>query len=88
MGQSTCVSCGECAISCPTGALEFQPSFIETQIKRVRDEMEQEKKDGDIVTADELIKYPLFSRYSLQVPAVQRCRGRPPQDDARRRALS
>ncbi len=61
MGQSTCVSCGECAISCPTGALEFQPSFIDTQIKRVRDEMEQEKKDGDIVTADELIKYPLFS---------------------------
>ena len=61
MGESTCVSCGECAVSCPTGALEFQPSFIETQIKRVKDEMEDEKKDGDIVTADELIKYPLFS---------------------------
>ncbi len=61
MGQSTCVSCGECAISCPTGALEFQQSFIDTQIKRVQDEMAEEKKDGDIVTADELIKYPLFS---------------------------
>ena len=61
MGQSTCVSCGECAVSCPTGALEFQPSFIDTQIKRVRDEMIEEKKDGDIVTADELVKYPLFS---------------------------
>ena len=61
MGESTCVSCGECAVSCPTGALEFQPSFIETQIKRVQDEMKEEKKDGDIVTADELAKYPLFS---------------------------
>lgn len=61
MLESSCVSCGECAVSCPTGALEFQPSFIETQIKRVRDEMKEEKKDGDIVTADELIKYPLFS---------------------------
>ncbi|GAA5511124.1 cyclic nucleotide-binding domain-containing protein [Novipirellula caenicola] len=61
MGQSTCVSCGECAVSCPTGALQFQPSFIETQIKRVRDDMVAENKDGDIVTADELIHYPLFS---------------------------
>ncbi len=61
MGTSSCVSCGECAVSCPTGALEFQTSFIETQIKRVRDEMVAEKKDGDIITADELIKYPLFS---------------------------
>ncbi len=61
MAQSSCVSCGECAVSCPTGALEFQPSFIETQIERVKNEMRAEKKDGDIVTADELVKYPLFS---------------------------
>jgi len=61
MGHSTCVSCGGCTISCPTGALEFQPNFIETQIKRVRDDMIAEGKDGDIVTADELIKHPLFS---------------------------
>ncbi len=61
MGTSSCVSCGECAVSCPTGALEFQPSFLETQIKRVRDELQQQKQDGEIVTADEMIKYPLFS---------------------------
>lgn len=65
MGQSTCVSCGECAVSCPTGALEFQPSFINTQVKRVRDELEEENKDGEIVTADVLVKdrekYPLFA---------------------------
>lgn len=61
MGASGCVSCGECAVSCPTGALQFQPSFIDSQIRRVEKEMVAEKKDGDIVTADELIKYPLFS---------------------------
>lgn len=60
MGQSTCVSCGECAVSCPTGALQFQTSFIDTQIKRVRDDMIAEKKDGDIVTADELVTFDLF----------------------------
>ncbi len=65
MGQSSCVSCGECAVSCPTGALQFQPSFIETQIRRVRDDMVADKMDGDIVTADELVndpeRYPLFA---------------------------
>ena len=60
MGTSTCVSCGECAVSCPTGALQFQPDFIRTQIQRVRDDMVAEKKDGEIVTADELINYDLF----------------------------
>lgn len=57
MAESTCVSCGECAVSCPTGALEFQPQFIADRIELVQ----QEQSDGDIVTADELIKYPLFS---------------------------
>lgn len=61
MAQSSCVSCGECAVSCPTGALEFKPSFIESQIKRVQDDLKKEKKDGEIVTADELIKLELFS---------------------------
>ena len=61
MGDSSCVSCGECAVSCPTGALEFQPAFIQSQIRRVKDELVEEKKDGEIVTADELIKLPLFS---------------------------
>ncbi len=60
MEESTCVSCGECAVSCPTGALEFQKKFIDAQVKRVEDELKHERKDGDIVKADELIKYDLF----------------------------
>ena len=61
MGESSCVSCGECAVSCPTGALTFQPSFIDNQIARVREDLEESKLDGEIVTADELQYYPLFA---------------------------
>lgn len=61
MGESTCVSCGECAISCPTGALEFQPDFVQRQIDRVRDEFEEEGREGEILTADQLVRIPLFS---------------------------
>jgi len=61
MGTSSCVSCGECAISCPTGALEFQPSFIETQIKRLEDELKENNSGGAIVTAEELSRYSLFA---------------------------
>lgn len=60
MGKSSCVSCGECAINCPTGALEFQPSFIETQIKRLEDELTESGTEGSIVTAEELSRYSLF----------------------------
>lgn len=61
MGESTCVSCGECAISCPTGALEFTPQFIQEQVQRVVADMREEGGDGEIVTAEELTKIPLFS---------------------------
>ncbi|EMI55857.1 cyclic nucleotide-binding domain-containing protein [Rhodopirellula sallentina] len=61
MGQSSCVSCGECAVSCPTGALQFQPAFIQNQVRRVKDELAEDGNQGEIVTADELIKYELFS---------------------------
>lgn len=52
MGSSSCVSCGECAISCPTGALEFTSTFIESR--------ETEVDDG-LVSAEELHRLPLFS---------------------------
>lgn len=61
MGTSSCVSCGECAVSCPTGALQFQDGFIETQIKRLEDELKADGNKGEIVTAEELSRYSLFA---------------------------
>ncbi len=52
MGSSSCVSCGECAISCPTGALEFTSRFIQSR--------DTAAEDG-LVTAEELVRLPLFS---------------------------
>lgn len=33
MAESGCVSCGECAVSCPTGALTFKRTINETAVK-------------------------------------------------------
>jgi len=56
MGQSTCVSCGECMVSCPTGALTFR-DFVRpdpwTTVEAPRP-----------VTADDLKRHPLFAGVS------------------------
>ncbi|MFM7076445.1 MAG: cyclic nucleotide-binding domain-containing protein, partial [Planctomycetaceae bacterium] len=51
MGSSSCVSCGECMISCPTGALVFKETVGDRE------------PDGgrEAVTADELARYPIFA---------------------------
>ncbi|MFL5244939.1 MAG: cyclic nucleotide-binding domain-containing protein [Gemmataceae bacterium] len=51
MGNSTCVACGECMVSCPTGAL--------TNLTVVK-----LKPGPGIVSADELAKHPLFEGIS------------------------
>ena len=52
MGKSSCVSCGECMISCPTGAILFRETVQEAEAIRT----------GKQVTADELLKiHPIFS---------------------------
>ena len=57
MGKSTCVACGECMVSCPTAALTFRES--------VKPEMEA-LVHGQFgkVTADDLMKLPLFEGVS------------------------
>ncbi len=52
IGNSTCVSCGECMVSCPTGALTNK-----NVVKSVLPE-------GDPVTVDELLKVPYFEKVS------------------------
>ncbi len=65
MGASECVSCGECATSCPTGALEFKPAFIELQRQQVAEDIQRDShrsiSDDQFVRPDELKRVPLFS---------------------------
>ena len=56
MAESGCVSCGECAVSCPTGALTFKSSIYQE-----RDPWVDEALKPETVPAEELEKLPLFA---------------------------
>jgi Fe-S-cluster-containing hydrogenase component 2 len=56
MAESGCVSCGECAVSCPTGALTFKSSIYQN-----RDPWADEPLRPATVKAEELEKKPLFA---------------------------
>jgi CRP-like cAMP-binding protein/Fe-S-cluster-containing hydrogenase component 2 len=51
MGESSCVSCGECMISCPTGALVFKQTVVDRALGG----------DRESVTAEDLAEYPIFA---------------------------
>jgi CRP-like cAMP-binding protein/Fe-S-cluster-containing hydrogenase component 2 len=57
MGESTCVSCGECMVSCPTGALTNRKVVESDPWKDVKPAPER-------VTADDLYTHPLFEGMS------------------------
>jgi CRP-like cAMP-binding protein/Fe-S-cluster-containing dehydrogenase component len=60
MGDSSCVACGECMVSCPTGALvnraSVQPHAWETGLQMGEAAVQ--------IPADELVKHPLFEEVS------------------------
>lgn len=66
MAASNCVSCGECAASCPTGALTFTPKFLNQQAARVERELFVQQKDGWIVDPQLLVQQPLFQGLPLK----------------------
>ncbi len=66
MAESNCVSCGECAASCPTGALTFTPKFLSQQAARVERELFINQKDGWIVDPQLLVQQPLFQGLPLK----------------------
>ncbi len=53
MGDSGCVQCGECMVSCPTSAITFQPS--------ARIQVSAGDKSKEVLSASELISDPLFA---------------------------
>jgi Fe-S-cluster-containing hydrogenase component 2/CRP-like cAMP-binding protein len=60
IGASSCVSCGECAISCPTGALSFRGTVYEG-----RDPWSDQAVKPVTVKARRLRKHPLFAGIPL-----------------------
>ncbi len=66
MAESNCVSCGECAASCPTGALTFTTKFLGEQASRVERELFVHQKDGWIVDPQLLVAQPLFQGLPLK----------------------
>ena len=60
MGQSSCVGCGECMVSCPTGALTN---------KRVLD---VDLREGADISPDELLDLPMFAGASGTFLALNR----------------
>jgi ferredoxin len=61
MGESTCVKCGECMVSCPTSAITFQPVARVKVLARGR--------SAAALTAKELTSDPIFAGIH-QVPAL------------------
>ena len=63
MGESSCVACGECMISCPTGALSNRMVInVELDHKPAR---EPSRLSGQFVEPQYLRKHPLFKDISL-----------------------
>ncbi len=50
MRDSGCVSCGECAVSCPTDALTFTSEFIERQKEFLHQDLQQEQASAAVKT--------------------------------------
>src|SRR5207245_3554372 len=49
MGTSSCVGCGECMVSCPTGALTNKRA------------VDVDLQEGEQITADDLLDLPMFA---------------------------
>jgi len=60
MGQSSCVNCGWCMISCPTGAITYGGG-AQTQVTD-----DQGRKIGTPLDAEEIKQIPLFKNINIQ----------------------
>jgi len=61
MLDSSCVSCGECVISCPTDALTFRPEVVAKQVEKLQKNTRQDSGSNQILTAEEMLDIPIFS---------------------------
>jgi Fe-S-cluster-containing hydrogenase component 2/CRP-like cAMP-binding protein len=61
MLDSSCVSCGECVISCPTDALTFRPEVVAKQVERLQKSTRRDSGKSQILTAEEMLDIPIFA---------------------------
>ncbi len=61
MLESSCVSCGECVISCPTDALTFRPEVVANQVIKLQKSNRRDSGKAQGLTADEILEIPIFS---------------------------
>ena len=66
MLESSCVSCGECVISCPTDALQFRPLVIEKQIQKLSEDIQKGSKTSsgnsvEVLSPEQMLNIPIFS---------------------------
>jgi len=61
MLDSSCVSCGECVISCPTDALTFRPEIVAKQVEKLQKSTRRAAGTSQILTAEEMLDIPIFS---------------------------
>jgi CRP-like cAMP-binding protein/formate hydrogenlyase subunit 6/NADH:ubiquinone oxidoreductase subunit I len=61
MGNSSCVSCGECMVSCPTGALTNKKIIGQNLLEQLTDE---KKTNAFSVDTEDLLALPIFKGVS------------------------
>ncbi len=61
MLDSSCVSCGECVISCPTDALTFRPEVVAKQVEKLQKGTRRDSGISQILTAEEMLDIPIFA---------------------------
>ena len=55
MGESTCVKCGECMVSCPTSAITFKP------VAQIKIGTNGHRRRAEVLSARELTSDPIFA---------------------------
>ena len=61
MLNSSCVSCGECVISCPTDALTFKPEVVARQVEILQKQTRRVSVNSRVLTAEEMLEIPIFA---------------------------
>ena len=62
MLDSSCVSCGECVISCPTDALTFRPEVVAKQVEKLQKQTRRDSASNtQVLTVEEMLDIPIFA---------------------------